>query len=138
MHDHTFLVREGRWQISGSTIDVAENANILIGMALVTHRDGTWLLEEQLNEIVNRYEVEPLAAGAPAAQFHGENGAFGPVTGAFVFFEDVILASWRSDDGRYNASEAMRCTDDDHYESRGALFLDGGHVSSWSTVYQRV
>ena len=28
--------------------------------------------------------------------------------------------------------------DDVRYETRGALFLDGGHVSSWSYGLQRV
>jgi hypothetical protein len=135
--DHTLFVREGRWQISGSTVDVAGNPNIVIGYVVVVHDGRKWIVEEQINESVNRYEAEPLPAGATATRLDGTNGAIGAVTGAYVFFEDVILATYRSTDGHYAGVESMRMIDADRYQTRGALFLDDGHVSSWSLVLQR-
>ncbi len=137
MKDHTLFVREGRWQISGSTVDVAGNPNIVVGFLVVAHYDGKWLVEEQINESSNRYETEPLAAGATATEFAGTNGALGAIRGAYVFFEDVILTTYRSTDGHYTGVESVRMLDPDRYESRGALFLDDGHVSSWSFALQR-
>jgi hypothetical protein len=49
----------------------------------------------------------------------------------------VILSSYRSDAGDYSATEVFRRIDDDRYDVRGALFLHGGHVSSWSLTMQR-
>jgi len=36
VNEHTYLLREGRWVISGSMIDVAGNPNVMIGYAIVT------------------------------------------------------------------------------------------------------
>jgi hypothetical protein len=136
VRDHTFLLHEGRWEIEGSTIDVAGNPNVMIGYAVVTHRDS-WIVEEELNESQNRYAVVPLTPGIAAVSFTGANGIVGEVHGSFAFFEDLILSIYRSDDGHYQACEAMHKRDDDHYDTRGALFLDGGHVSSWSLAMRR-
>ena len=137
MNDHTFLAREGRWQISGSVVDVAGNPNIAVGLAVVTHSGELWILEEQLNELQNCYTILPLAAGATATEFNGVNGVMGEIRGSFVFFEDIILLTYTSSDRHYHGVESLRMLDGDHYDSRGALFRDRGHVSSWSYVLQR-
>jgi hypothetical protein len=59
------------------------------------------------------------------------------VQGAYAFFENLILSSYRSDDGGYAASEVFQQVGEDRYDVRGALFLHGGHVSSWSLTMQR-
>jgi hypothetical protein len=137
VNDHTYLCREGRWEIEGSTIDVAGNPNVMIGFVVVTHRDS-WIVEEQLNEVQTRYAVAPLAPGISATCFTGANGMAGEVHGSLAFFDDLILSMYSSDDGHYHACEALRRLGDDRYENRGALFLDGGHVSSWSLTLRRV
>lgn len=137
MKDHTFLAREGQWQLSGSVVDVAGNPNIAIGLAVVTHSGELWILEEQVNELQNRYTILPLGAGATATEFNGVNGVMGEIRGSFVFFDDIILLTYTSADGHYHGVESLRMRDDDRYESRGALFRDRGHVSSWSYTLQR-
>ncbi|MEA2463911.1 MAG: hypothetical protein QOJ98_1658 [Acidobacteriota bacterium] len=137
MKEHTFLLREGPWQLAGSVVDVAGNPNIAVGLAVVTHSGDLWILEEQVNELQNRYTILPLASGATATMFNGVNGVMGELRGAFVFFEDIILLTYTSDDGRYHGCESLRMLAEDRYETRGALFLDAGHVSSWSYVLQR-
>ena len=137
MKEHTLFAREGRWQISGSTVDVAGNPNIVVGFVIVAHSDGVWIIDEQINESENQYEATPLVPGATATSFRGTNGALGLISGAYVFFEDLILTTYRSDDARYAGFEASRLMDADRYECRGALFLDGGHVSSWSLTLLR-
>lgn len=137
MKDHTLFVAEGQWQIAGSTVDVAGNPNIAIGLAAIEHSGALWIFEEQLNEVPSRYTILPLEAGATATGFNGVSGIMGEVKGSFVFFEDVILMTCGSVDGRYHHCEALRMLDTERYETRGALFLDGGHVSSWSYVLQR-
>lgn len=137
MKDHTFLVREGRWQIFGSVVDVAGNPNLTVGLAVVTHSGDLWILEEQVNELQNRHTILPLAHGATATAFNGVNGVMGELRGSFVFFDDVILLTYASNDGHYHSCEALRMLEADRYETRGALFRDGGHVSSWSYVLQR-
>jgi hypothetical protein len=132
------LLDEARWQIAGSTVDVADNANIVGGLCLVTHDQDIWHVEEVINEVQDRYDVVPPATGAPATSFTGVNGVAGLVHGAYVFFEDVTLKTYRSDDGRYTGCEAIRRVSDDRYESRGAMFLDAKHVSSWSYTLQRI
>ncbi len=138
MRDHTLFVREGRWQISGSIIDVAGNPNIAVGLAVVTHSGELWILEEQVNELQNRYTILPLANGASATSFNGVNGVMGELRGAFAFFDDVILLTYTSEDGAFHGIESLRMLDAGRYETRGALFRDGGHVSSWSYVLQRL
>ncbi|HEY0160997.1 MAG TPA: hypothetical protein VGF28_27175 [Thermoanaerobaculia bacterium] len=137
MNRQTFLVREGRWQISGSVVDVAGNPNIAIGLAVVTHSGELWILEEQVNEVQNRYTILPLADGATATSFNGVNGVMGELRGALVFFDDQILLTYTSDDGHFHGCETLRMLDDATYETRGALFRDAGHVSSWSYTLQR-
>lgn len=137
MNEHTFILRPGKWQIAGSTIDVAGNANIAIGYAVVTHEGAHWVIEEHINEVGTRYDIPTVDSSAPAAPFKGTSGVAGAFTGAFAFFEDVILATWRSDDGTYFSAGSYRVLAEDLYETRGALFLNGGHVSSWSYVLQR-
>ncbi|MFP5245162.1 MAG: hypothetical protein ACLGH0_00615 [Thermoanaerobaculia bacterium] len=136
MTKHRFLLQEGRWRISGSTIDVAGNANIAIGIAVLTRSGELWILEEQVNELQNRYTILPLENGASATSFNGVNGILGALKGAYVFFDDLILCTYTSDDGHYHGCEASRALEDDRYETRGALFRDGGHVSSWSYVLE--
>ena len=137
MKEHTYLLRPGKWQISGSTIDVAGNANIAIGFAVVTHDGAHWVIEEHINELGTRYDIPTVPAVASAAPFKGSSGIAGSIKGAFAFFDDVILATWHSDDGKYVSVESLRMLSDDRYETRGALFLNGGHVSSWSYALQR-
>lgn len=137
MNEHSFILRPGKWQIAGSTIDVAGNANVAIGYAVVTHEGAQWVIEEHINEVGTRYDIPTVASTAPAAAFKGASGVAGAFTGAFAFFEDVILATWRSDDEKYFSVATFRMLAEDRYETRGALFLNGGHVSSWSYVLQR-
>lgn len=137
MNEHTFLIREGRWQISGSTVDVAGNPNIAVGLAVATHSGEVWILEEQVNELQNRYTIVPLANGATATRFSGVNGVMGELKGSFVFFEDIVLLTYASTDGHFHGCEVLRRVDESRYETRGALFRDGGHVSSWSYALQR-
>jgi hypothetical protein len=132
VNEHTYLLREGRWQISGSTVDVAGNPNVLIGYAIVTHADGEWVVDEELNENTSRFAVTPPGDDRNATAFTGRDGISGAVRGTFAFFDDMILSTYRSDDSHYAASEVFLRKADDCYEVRGALFLDGGHVSSWS------
>ncbi|HVE72764.1 MAG TPA: hypothetical protein VNI54_15470 [Thermoanaerobaculia bacterium] len=81
--------------------------------------------------------MRPPSVGLPATTFTGTHAIMGPVQGAYAFFEDMVLATYRSDDGDYAATEVFRRIDDDNYDVRGALFLHGGHVSSWSLTMQR-
>jgi hypothetical protein len=136
VNEHTYLLKPGRWEITGSTIDVAGNPNVMIGYAVVTHGES-WDVQEQVNENTSRYDVRPPAAGMPATTFTGTHAILGNVQGAYAFFEDMILSSYRSDAGDYAASEIFRRITEDHYEVRGALFLHGGHVSSWSLTMLR-
>lgn len=137
MREHTLYVRDGRWQISGSTIDVAGNPNIAIGLLVVSRSGDLWIAEEQLNELQSRWTILPLETGASATRFNGVSGVMGEIEGALVFFDDVILLTYGSTDGAYRALESLRMLSDDQYETRGALFRDGGHVSSWSYTLAR-
>ena len=137
MNEHSYILRPGSWQIAGSTIDVAGNANVAVGYALVTHEGARWIIEEHLNEVGTRYEIPAVREESGAAPFKGTSGIAGSFTGDFAFFADVILATWRSDDGKYVSVESFRLLAEDRYESRGALFMNGGHVSSWSYALQR-
>jgi hypothetical protein len=132
-----YLFTPGRWEITGSTIDVAGNPNALIGFATIVHGEESWDVQEQLNENASRYDVRPPRTGLPATTFTGSHAIMGPVQGAYAFFEDMVLSSYRSDDGAYAATEVFRMVDDDRCDVRGALFLHGGHVSSWSLTMQR-
>ena len=137
MTEHTLFLADGRWVISGSTVDVAGNPNIAVGALVVTRSGELFVVDEQLNEVRNQYTVLPLADGATATRFNGVNGVMGEVEGALVFFEDLILMTYASSDGRYHGCEALRRRSAAEYDTRGALFLEGGHVSSWSYVLQR-
>lgn len=137
MNEHTFLLREGRWQISGSTIDVAGNPNVMIGYAIVSRNGDQWVVDEELNENTSRFALAPIGEDRNATSFTGMDGITGEVNGTFAFFEDMILSTYRSDDGQYNASEVFLRRAEDQYEVRGALFLHGGHVSSWSLTLTR-
>lgn len=136
MKEHTYLLTPGRWEIAGSTIDVAGNPNAMIGYAVVTHGES-WSVHEQVNENTSRFDVRPPAGGMPATTFTGTHAVLGGVHGAYAFFEDVILSNYGSDNGEYAASEVFRRIDENRYDVRGALFLHGGHVSSWSLTLQR-
>jgi hypothetical protein len=137
VRDHTYLLEEGRWEIGGSMIDVVGNATVMTGYAVVTHTDQ-WIVEEQINESMNRYAIVPPVEDRAATVFTGANGITGEVNGTLAFFDDLILSTYHSDDGHYSASEAFRRLDDDRYQWRGALFYDGGHVSNWSLEMRRV
>lgn len=132
MNEHSYLLREGRWQISGSTVDVAGNPNVMIGYAIVTHGEHGWSIDEELNENTSLFTIAPLADDRNATTFTGRDGISGEVHGTYAFFEDMILCAYMSKDGRYSASEVFVRKAEDCYECRGALFLGGGHVSSWS------
>ncbi|HYH06779.1 MAG TPA: hypothetical protein VEK11_06895 [Thermoanaerobaculia bacterium] len=137
MKEHTLYVAEGRWQISGSTIDVAGNPNIAIGLLVVSRSGELWIAEEQLNEVQSRWTILPLENGASTTQFNGVSGVLGELDGSLAFFEDVILLTYTSSDGVFHGVESLRFLDPNRYETRGVLFRDGGHVSSWSYVLMR-
>ena len=135
MKQHTLYVAEGRWQIAGSTIDVAGNPNIAVGLLVVSRSGELWIAEEQLNEVQSRWTILPLENGASTTRFNGVSGVMGDVDGALAFFDDVILLTYGSDE--FRGIESLRFLDEDRYETRGALFRNGGHVSSWSYVLTR-
>lgn len=135
MNPHTLYVAEGRWQISGSTIDVAGNPNIAIGLLVVTRSGDLWIAEEQVNELQSRWMILPLETGASTTRFNGVSGVLGEIDGHLAFFEDVILLTYGSTE--FRGIESVRLLDADRYETRGALFRDHGHVSSWSYVLTR-
>ncbi|HEY0370816.1 MAG TPA: hypothetical protein VGD79_02375 [Thermoanaerobaculia bacterium] len=132
MNEHSYLLREGRWQISGSTIDVAGNPNVMVGYAIVTRGKDGWTIDEELNENTSCFTIAPLTDDRNATTFTGRDGISGEVHGTFAFFDDVILCAYHSEDSGYMASEVFVRKAEDCYEARGALFLNGGHVSSWS------
>lgn len=136
MKDHTYLLTEGRWQLSGSTVDVAGNPNVAIGMIVVSRSGDLTIVEQQVNELQSRYTVLPLERGAGATSFSGVNGVMGELKGSYAFFEDVILLTYASTDGQYNGCEMLRISGPGTYDVRGALFSDEGHVSSWSYALQ--
>jgi hypothetical protein len=137
MTGQPLYLHEGRWELSGSTVDVAGNPNIAIGFVAVTRSGELWIIDEQVNELQNRYTMLPLADGLTATAFNGVNGVMGELAGSFVFFDDTILCTYASADGHYVGCETSRMIDSSHYETRGALFRDGGHVSSWSYALLR-
>jgi hypothetical protein len=137
VRDHTFFVREGQWRISGSVIDVAGNANIAIGIAVITRSGNLFIFEEQVNELQTRYTILPLERGANMTAFNGVNGVMGELKGSLIFFDDLILLTYTSVDGVFHGCEALRLLEEGRYETRGALFRDGGHVSSWSYTLER-
>lgn len=117
-------------------VDVAGNPNVMIGYAIVTHGDQ-WIVDEEINENTSHLVIVPLGEDRNATTFKGRDGISGDVHGTIAFFDDMIVSSSRSDDGRYTSSEVFLCKADDRYEVRGALFLGGGHVSSWSLTLTR-
>ena len=138
MKEHSYILRPGKWQLAGSTVDVTGNPNVAVGYVVVTHEGDRWIIEEHINEVGNQYQIPTVGSEAGAAPFKGSSGIAGGFTGDFAFFDDVILATWRSDDGKYVSVESFRMLAEDRYDTRGALFLNGGHVSSWSYALQRV
>lgn len=137
MNDHTYLLAEATWKLSGSTIDVASNPNIAIGLVVVSRSGELIIVEQQVNELQSRYTVLPIETGAAATAFSGVNGVMGELKGSYAFFEDVILCTYASADGRFNGVETLLVIGASSYQVRGALFSNDGHVSSWSYALER-
>ena len=138
MRDHTFLLREGRWEAAGTMVDTVGNPDVAAGWSVIRHDASGWHIEGRLNQVETRYDVLPIPHAETATSWLCENSAMGTLFGAFAFFDDLILSTFRSEDDRYLGCESMRMIDEDTYECRGALFLDRGHVSSWSMLLKRV
>ena len=136
---HSLFFSPGRWVthgwfVAGDGVRVEGS-----GVASVMHRDGLWVLEEQLTlagdpprVLENRCTIEPFAADADNTTWRAENSVLGAVEGWFVLAGDTILSGYRSLDGRYSGAESLRQDGPGEYDVGGALFDGGRKVSVWA------
>ena len=143
MH-HTFLLKEGHWEATGSYRGPSGGDKPAKGYTTIIHEDEVWRVEGELvvgdeEELVirNNYEVEPWREGGYASAWHSVNPGLGLLLGIFAVVEDTILTRFISEDGEYSGVESIRMVDLDTYMSRGALFRRNIMASSWSVTLKK-
>lgn len=137
---HRFLFEEGRWTASGSFLDADGKTHPASGNTAVVHGADGWMLDGVLNVHIeppqsfrNTYRIGPFDS-AGCASWTSVNAFFGPLEGHFVVTGETILSVFRSVDGRCRGVEALRLEANGSYAARGAFFVDGQRLSSWTMI----
>jgi hypothetical protein len=139
MH-HTFLFQEGFWNVRGYYFDDMENTLPLMGIARITHIEGLWVNEGEMDitagekpiKIYNRYEITPFREGKTQTTWESKNPDLGTLLGRFVIVNDAILSTCRAKSGAYTGVEFLLKISNTHYQNRGVLLKGIDKLSSWS------
>ena len=140
---HRFLFEEGRWTASGSFLDADGKTHPASGETVATHGADGWTLDGTLNVHIeppqsfrNIYRIGSFDE-AGCASWTSVNAFFGALEGHFVVTGETILSVFRSVDGRCRGVEALRLATDGSYAARGAFFVEGQRLSSWTMTLVR-
>lgn len=136
--EHTFLLRSGVWNASGSYYDEEENRFPFTGESRISRESGSWTVGGYLEvgfpkpvRFYNNYQI-PAGQTPPVIEWESHNPSLGRFTGRFVFIEDAIFSENSSDDGHSRSLETMVQAGAGAYQVRGVLFLNGRKASSWA------
>ena len=142
---HTFLFQEGIWIALGFYFDDKDRALPLEGMTRITHREGLWINEGEMEinagdkpiKFSNRYEIVPLEEGKNHTTWESLNPDLGILLGRFVIVDDTIISTCRSKSSDYTGTEFLLRVSGVQYQNRGVLFKGSDKLSSWSVDLQK-
>lgn len=139
---HTYLVTPARWIAAGSFTDNSGTVHKVSGTSVVTHDRGIWLNRtamtihtDPISDMECVYEIMPLSAGKTTTTWTAETLPLGRMFGTFALVDNTILSCAHTPEGIN--METMRYIDDDTYENRGVLILEGIMLSSWQLTLTR-
>jgi len=138
--EHTFLFQEGIWIAEGHYFDDTERTYPLRGMTRITHQEGLWLNEGEMEiiavdhpvRICNRYEIVPFDEGRNHTTWESLNPDLGTLLGQFIIVDDTIISTCRSSNGGYMGTEIILRINEMHYKNRGVFLQGNDKLSSWS------
>lgn len=147
--DHTFLLGEGEWRVSGEYIDEQGVPIQVQGSSSVIHYEDAWV-NECIMELMpdNRgdyrnleyktiYEYRPLASNRDCTPWTASNPSLGKLHGELVVADNVLLSIYQSTNGNVRGSETLIKVSDRQYQCRGALIEGSRKSSSWILTYNR-
>jgi hypothetical protein len=136
---HTWLFEPGIWSAAGRFWEKGESEREGRGTSIVRHTGALWEIEGSMEicgeppvRFQNNYRIAAPRADARIVPWQSENPALGTLNGVFVVLGDTIMSSFRSGDGGFVGSEAMRHLAPDRYQAQGLLLGSGAVVSAWS------
>lgn len=143
--NHSFLLEEGFWQISGVFSNISGVEIPVEGRSIISHTQEQWsnhtfmrMLTAQPQDIENLYTFAPIPSKATYAQWYSNSPSLGSVTGCFAFVDDTIISSSIIPETSQHATESLRMVSSEIYENRGALFQKDIIVASWRILMQRL
>ena len=137
---HAALFSTGSWKASGCFFDEKENATLAEGHTQIFRCSRHWFIRSSFllsdgRKIENVYQVEALGGGV--AEWTSRSSLLRECRGKFLVLGDLILSTFRSEDGQFSGLETLRKLDDSHYRNRGQLFFSKHKHSSWSFEFRR-
>ncbi len=140
---HTYLLAPGTWKATGTFTDSSGITHPVSGTSVITHDRGIWYNRTAMiihtqppSDVECVYEIIPLAPGQTTTTWTAETLPLGRMHGHFAIVDNTILSSAPAGEGIN--METLRYMDDNTYENRGALLMDGTMLSSWKAVLTRV
>jgi len=140
---HSFFFEEAVWTADGEFTDALGRLFPLSGEARFTH-GAVWSNDSVMRvaadppwEIHNAYQVIPFEPSRLSTVWSSTQSSAGRFLGTLTVVDDVILSHGHTADSRHVTVEILRRVSDDQYENRGAYFVDGSLVSSWSVTLRR-
>lgn len=142
---HTFLLQEGFWQLSGRFSNLSGIEIPVEGRTIVTHTPDQWsnhafmrILTAQPQDIETVYTFAPIPPKATFVQWDSTSPMLGNVPGCFAFVDDTIISSSIIASTGQHATETLRFVNENRYETRGALFQSDTLLASWRVLMQRI
>jgi hypothetical protein len=136
---HTFLFREGDWQVTGEFTSGDGSVSPADGEARIKHLSDRWLFESLMRlhgaktvESSNRYEINPFAPGSLATHWIAQNPTIGTQHGRFVVVGDTILSFYATATGRHRGYECLVQRDKRKYSARGVTMHEDKLVGTWA------
>jgi hypothetical protein len=136
---HTYLLFPGTWHAKGAFRDNNGNSYPVTGSSIITHERRIWynrsamlIHTTPLTDIECLYEITPIEPGECATTWTAETLPMGRISGNFAIVDNTILSSAYTPQGAN--IETLRQLDENTYENRGALFMDGQLLSAWDVI----
>ena len=136
---HTFLFREGDWQVAGEFTAGDGSVSPADGEARVKHLSDHWLFESVMRlrgansvESSNRYEINPFAPGSLATHWIATNPAIGTQHGRFIVAGDTILSFYATATGRHRGYECLVQREEGVYSARGVAMNEDRPLAMWA------
>ena len=141
---HTYLLEEGKWNVSGTYYDSCNNEMELKGEQRISHHEDQWLLDSRMELqdmsktiIQSTYKIEPATGEGEFTFWESDDPDLGQLLGRFMIVGNTIMSMYQSESRLYAGTETLEKVDENKYQVKGFSFNGDEKLASWKLTLER-